>query len=104
MTPMPSRARLEPDIRVVDEHVYAVDVTREDGNRPVSEHTVRVPADLSESWGIDLTHEPPLVRAALELLVDHHGADLPADFTLTDAGVAYEGFLDQLTQRLTTAP
>lgn len=104
MTSMPSRARLEPDIRVVDEHVYAVDVVREDGDETVSEHTVRVPADLSESWGIDLTHEPPLVRAALELLVDHHGADLPADFALTDADVAYEGFLEQLRLRLTTAP
>ena len=104
MTSMPSRARLEPDIRVVDEHVYAVDVTREDVDDAVSEHTVRVPADLSESWGVDLTHEPPLVRAALELLVDHHGADLPADFTLTDAAVLYDGFLDQLRARLTNAP
>ena len=104
MTSMPSRARLEPDIRVVDEHVYAVDVTREDGDETVSEHTVRVPADLSESWGVDLTHEPPLVRAALELLVDHLVSDLPDDFTLTYADVAYDGLLDQLRVRLTKAP
>ncbi len=95
-------AVLEPDIRVVDAHVYAVDVTRDD--RTVSTHTVRVPADLSESWGIDLTDEPPLVRAAVELLVAHHGASLPDDLTLTDESVAYDGFLDELRLRLTVAP
>ena len=93
---------LEPDIRVLDPHVYAVAVTRDD--ETVSEHTVRVPAELSESWGGDHTGEPPLVRAALELLVDHHGAALPADFTLTDAEVVYDGFLEQLRLRLTPAP
>ena len=96
-------AVLEPDIRVVDAHVYAVDVTRGD-DRTVSTHTVRVPADLSESWGVDLTGEPPLVRAAMELLVAHHGATLPDDFTLTDEGVAYDGFLEQVRLRLTVAP
>lgn len=96
-------AVLEPDIRVVDAHVYAVDVTTGD-DRTVSEHVVRVPADLSESWGVDLTGEPPLVRAAVELLVAHHGAALPDDFTLTDEGVAYDGFLDELRLRLSPAP
>ena len=60
--------------RAVDEHVYAVGVTRDD-DRTVSEHTVRVPADLIEAWGTGLTEEPPLVRAAMELLVEHHGAE-----------------------------
>lgn len=94
---------LNPDIRAVDEHVYAVGVTRDD-DRTISEHTVRVPADLIEAWGTGLTEEPPLVRAAMELLLEQHGADLPADFTLTDDAVAYEGFLDQLRQRLIPAP
>lgn len=101
-------AVLEPDIRVVGPHVYAVDVTTGDdrtvSDRPVSEHTVRVPADLSEAWGVDLTGEPPLVRAAVELLVARHGASLPGDFTLTDPVVAYEGFLDELRLRLSPAP
>ncbi len=93
---------LEPDIRVLDEHVYAVDVTRDD--ETVSAHTVRVPAELTQGWGIDLPSEPPLVRAAVELLVEHHGSDLPDDFTLTDDAVAYDGFLDQLRQRISTGP
>lgn len=95
-------AVLEPDIRVLDEHVYAVDVTRDD--ETVSEHTVRVPAELTQEWGIDLTAEPPLVRGAVELLVEHHGTHLPADFTLTDDGVAYDGFLEQLRQRIASGP
>lgn len=93
---------LEPDIRVLDAHVYAVDVTRDD--ETVSEHVVRVPAELSEAWGVDLPSEPPLVRGAVELLVEHHGTHLPADFTLTDDAVAYDGFLDQLRQRITPGP
>jgi len=93
---------LEPDIRVVDEHVYAVDVTRDD--ETVSEHTVRVPAELVQEWGVDLPSEPPLLRAAVELLVDHHGSHLPADFTLTDPEVVYDGFLEQLRQRITAGP
>jgi hypothetical protein len=94
---------LNPDIRAVDEHVYAVGVTRDD-DRTLSEHTVRVPDDLIASWGTGLTEEPPLVRAAMELLVQRHGAALPAEFSLTDPAVAYDGFLDELRLRLTVSP
>lgn len=93
---------LEPQIRVLDEHVYALDVTRDD--ETVSAHTMRVPAELTQEWGIDLTSEPPLVRAAVELLVEHHGSHLPDDFTLTDDAVAYDGFLGQLRQLISPAP
>ncbi len=90
--PDPADRPDEPDIRAEDEHVYRVVLPAEDGT---SEHVATVPAELLDEWGLDLTHEPPLVRAAVELLGRHHDR-LPARFTITDPSVAYDGFLDEL--------
>lgn len=83
----------EPDIRADDEHVYRVTLTADGGRE--TEHQVEIPTTLLDEWGMSLTDEPPLVRAAIELLEKHHGS-LPARFTITDPAVVYEGFLDEL--------
>jgi hypothetical protein len=82
----------EIDIRVEDEHVYTFTLTGDDGE---SEHRIEIPTTLLDEWGMSLTDEPPLVRAAVELLEKHHQS-LPARFAVTDPAVAYEGFLDDL--------
>ena len=82
----------ELDIRAEDEHVYRVTLSTDDSP---SEHTVEIPTALLDEWGMTLTDEPPLVRAAVELLEKHHES-LPARFAITDPGVAYEGFLHDL--------
>ncbi len=87
-----------PDIRAEDEHVYRVTLPTEDGE--ATEHQVTVPTELLDEWGLDLTHEPPLARAAVELL-DRHHERLPSRFTITDASVAYDGFLDELRLAIT---
>ncbi len=84
----------EPDIRAVGEHVYDVTISTDEG--ATSEHTVRVTQDVLEDWGIGLTGEPPLVRAAVQLLLEHHGDQLPAEFSINDPAVVYDGYLDQL--------
>ncbi len=85
---------LKPDIRAVGEHVYDVTISRDEDTS--SEHTVRVPHEVLQGWGIGLTGEPPLVRAAVQLLIEHHGDQLPAEFNINDPAVAYDGYLDQL--------
>lgn len=83
----------EPDIRAEGEHVYLATLTASDGSR--SEHRVEVPTDLLDAWGLDISGEPPLVRAAVELLQARHDR-LPDEFVITAPQVAYDGFLDQL--------
>ena len=80
------------DIRAEDEHVYAVTLATDD---TPSEHRVEIPTELLDEWGMTLTDEPPLVRAAVELLEKHHQS-LPPRFAITDPGVAYDGFLNEL--------
>ncbi len=82
----------EIDIRAEDEHVYSVTLGDDDNE---SEHRVEIPTTLLDEWGMSLTDEPPLVRAAVELLEKHHQS-LPARFAITDPVVAYEGFLGDL--------
>ncbi len=85
---------LEPDIRAVGEHVYDVTLSTDAG--ATSEHTVTVTQAMLQDWGIGLTGEPPLVRAAVQLLLEHHGDQLPPEFSINDPAVVYDGYLDQL--------
>jgi hypothetical protein len=79
-------------------HEWSVEI-RESSNGTATTHKVTVSPDTIDALGV--TDEEALVREAIETFLDHDvGTDLPHDVDFDWLEHHVEGFLDELTARL----
>lgn len=91
----------EPTAEALDDHSYLLHLPDPDG----SAVDVRVYAspDVLDRLGVDPGDEPRVVQATAAYLLARQRADeLPAFLELDDVAAAYEGYVEDLRDRLGT--
>ncbi|MFE9445990.1 hypothetical protein ACFYO2_45400 [Streptomyces sp. NPDC006602] len=91
---------LDFEVQSLGDHEYLLSVPGDSGE---AGPRLRASPDVLEDLGVDSTAEQLVIRETVAFLLDHQPVmDLPAMIDLEDVAAAYDGYVDELRQRLSS--